>query len=141
GIDAAWHSVAAGQPFLLIKIAWTALLRVLLPVLLLAYAVMLLFWPWGQTDPIENPLRALLFFSHQDFPFSTLFAGRFVPASNLPWTYLPIYIALALPELILVLLICAPVFAATALLRAPGQVSREQVIAHFVLIVGIIFPV
>ena len=45
---------------------------------------MLLFWPWAQTDPLENPLRALAFFSHQTFPFSTLFAGRFVPASDLP---------------------------------------------------------
>ena len=40
------------------------------------------FGPGGQTDPIENPLRALAFFSHQNFPFSTLFAGRFVPAST-----------------------------------------------------------
>jgi hypothetical protein len=102
---------------------------------------MLLFWPWGQTDPIENPLRALAFFSHQNFPFSTLFAGRFVPASNLPWTYLPTYVALALPELILVLLLCAPILAGAALVRGTIQISREQALAHLLLAAGIVFPV
>ena len=109
--------------------------------MLFAYTVMLLFWPWGQSDPIENPLRALLFFSHQDFPFSTLFAGRSVPASDLPWTYLPTYVALALPELILVLLMCAPVYAGAGLMRSRAQISRERVVAHLVLGLGIVFPV
>src|SRR5262249_7711467 len=108
------------------------------PVLLFAYPVMLVFWPWGQTDPIENPLRALAFFSHQNFPFSTLFAGRFVPASNLPWTYLPTHIALALPELILVLLACAPILGGVALAT---RISREQVLVYLILGVGIVFPV
>ena len=40
-----------------------------------------------------------------DFPFYTLFAGQFFPAADLPWAYLPTYIALALPELVLVLLL------------------------------------
>ena len=71
----------------------------------------------AQHDPIGNPLRALAFFSHETFPFNTLFDGRFVPASDLPWEYLPTYILLALPELILVLLIAAPVLAAIGLAR------------------------
>jgi hypothetical protein len=126
---------------LLLEAAWTALLRVLLPVLLFAYPVMLVFWPWGQTDPIENPLRALAFFSHQDFPFSTLFAGRFVPASNLPWTYLPTHVALALPELILVLLLCVPILGGVALARGRTWISRKQVLVYLILSVGIVFPV
>jgi hypothetical protein len=110
-------------------------------VALIAYPVMLLFWPWAQTDPIENPLRALAFFSHQIFPFPTLFAGRFVPASNLPWTYLPTYIALALPELILILFIGAPVMAAVAWWGRGCHPRRETVFAYFIIGIGIIFPV
>jgi hypothetical protein len=102
---------------------------------------MLLFWPWAQTDPIENPLRALAFFSHQSFPFYTLFAGRFLPANDLPWTYLPTYIAIALPELVLVLLLCAPVAAAAGLLRNGCAPSRAQALAAFVVAVGIGFPI
>jgi hypothetical protein len=100
-----------------------------------------LFWPWAQTDPIENPLRALAFFSHQTFPFYTLFDGQFVPASDLPWTYLPTYIALALPELVLVLLFSVPVVAVVALWRGNFRLSREEALASFVLAIGIVFPV
>ena len=140
-LDGGWRAVAAGRPSLLIETAWTSFSRILLPVVLFAYPVMLLFWPWGQTDPIENPLRALAFFSHQNFPFSTLFAGRFVPASNLPWTYLPTYVALALPELILVLLLCVPILAGAALVRGLLRISRERALAYLLLGVGIVFPV
>ena len=108
-LDGAWRAIAARRAQLLVESAWTSLWRVFAPVAAIAYPVMLLFWPWAQTDPIENPLRALAIFSHETFPFYTLFAGRFIPATDLPWTYLPTYIAIALPELVLVLLLCAPV--------------------------------
>lgn len=140
-LDGAWRAIVARRAFLLIEIAWRELWRVLLPVVLIAYPVMLLFWPWAQTDPIENPLRALAFFSHQTFPFTTLFDGRFVPASDLPWTYLPTYIAVALPELVLVLLLCTPVLAGIVVLRDRFHIRREQALMHFVVGFGIVFPV
>ena len=140
-IDGLWRTMATRRPFLLIESAWIAFWRVLLPAVVFAYPVMLLFWPWGQTAPIENPLRALAFFSHQTFPFSTLFAGQFVRASDLPWTYLPTYIALALPELVLVLLLCAPVLVGTVILYEWPQLRREPVLAHFIVGLGIAFPV
>ena len=48
--------------------------------LVVAYPVMLLFWPWAQQDPIDHPLSALATFSHETFPFNTLFAGQYFPA-------------------------------------------------------------
>jgi Dolichyl-phosphate-mannose-protein mannosyltransferase len=140
-LDGIWRTIATRRAALLIESAWIGFWRVLLPVVVFAYMVMLLFWPWGQTDPIENPLRALAFFSHQTFPFSTLFAGRFVPASDLPWTYLPAYIALALPELVLVLLLCAPVLAGIVTFREWPHLRREPALAHFIVGFGIAFPV
>jgi hypothetical protein len=97
-----------------------ALWRVLLPTVAVAYPVMLLFWPWAQTDPIENPLRALIFFSHETFPYGTLFAGKYFPATDLPWAYLPTYIVLALPEIVLVLRSLPPLsrFSSPATCRA-----------------------
>ena len=140
-VDGIWRAIDTRRAFLLIEGVWTGFWRVLLPAVVFAYPVMLLFWPWGQTDPIENPLRALAFFSHQTFPFSTLFAGRFVPASDLPWTYLPTYIALALPELVLVLLLCAPVLAGTVISCQWPHVRRELALTHFVVGFGIAFPI
>jgi hypothetical protein len=140
-VDGLWRTIATRRPFLLIECAWIAFWRVLFPAVVFAYPVMLLFWPWGQIDPIENPLRALAFFSHQTFPFSTLFAGQFVRASDLPWAYLPTYIAIALPELVLVLLLCAPVLASTILSHDRAQIEREQILAYFIVGWGIAFPV
>src|SRR6516165_7508738 len=137
-IDGIWRTLATGRAFLLIESACGAFWRIFLPAVAFAYPVMLLFWPWGQTDPIENPLRALAFFSHQTFPFSTLFDGRFIPASDLPWTYLPTYIAVALPELILVLLLCAPIVAAAVICGKGYRIGREQALAYFILGFGLV---
>ncbi len=139
--DGVWRAIAARHAAVLLGAVWSGVWRVLVPVALVAYPVMLLFWPWAQTDPIENPFRALAFFSHQIFPFSTLFAGQLVPASNLPWTYLPTYIALALPELILVLFIGAPVMAGVAWCRKGFRLRREPLFAYLIVGIGIIFPV
>src|SRR5215212_1666270 len=123
-----WQATAARRLSVAIAAGWTSLWRVLLPVAAVAFAVMLLFWPWAQQDPIGRPLRALAFFSHESFPFNTLFDGRLVPASDLPWEYLPTYILLALPELILVLLIVAMPLAAIGLTRGAGARQREAVL-------------
>ena len=115
--------------------------RVALPSLLVAYPVMLLFWPWAQASPIEHPLRALASFSHETFPYLTLFAGRYVPATDLPWTYLPTHIVLALPELVLVLAAAAPFAAAAALRRLRWERRRTVVLQHGLVAFGIVFPV
>jgi len=62
-------------------------------------------------------------------------------ANDLPWTYLPTYIALALPELVLVLFLCVPVAVMVALWRGNFHASRERTLAGFVLGIGIVFPV
>src|SRR5215831_7657503 len=140
-LDGSWRAIAARRIGVLGAAAWVSLSRVLFPVAAAAYPVMLLFWPWAQTDPIENPLRALAFFSHQTFPFKTLFDGQFILATSLPWTYLPTFVAVALPELVLVLLLCAPIVMVFALCHAPSALRRERALPIGVVIIGIIFPV
>jgi hypothetical protein len=140
-----WQAMVARRLSVLVTAAWTSFWRVLVPVAGVACAVMLVFWPWAQHDPIHNPLRALAFFSHETFPFNTLFDGRFFPATDLPWEYLPTYILLALPELILVLLIASVVLAAiglarTAIGRRLGQ-RRVAVLGLFLIGFTIVFPV
>jgi hypothetical protein len=140
-LSAGWQAAMARRLSVVFAAGWTSLWRVLLPVAAIGFAVMLVFWPWGQHDPIGNPLRALAFFSHETFPFNTLFDGRFVPASDLPWEYLPTYILLALPELVLVLLIAAPVLVAIGLTRPGFGWRREAVLGFFLLAFTIVFPV
>jgi hypothetical protein len=143
-LSAGWQAVLARQLSVAMAAGWTSFLRVLLPVSAIASAVMLVFWPRGQHDPIANMLGALASFSHETFPFDTLFDGRFVPASNLPWEYLPTYILLALPELVLVLLIATPILGlvlAIGVARRRLGWPRETVLGLFLLGFTIAFPI
>jgi hypothetical protein len=140
-IDAVWRGLEARRLGVTVAAGSASLGRVLLPVVVVAYPVMLLFWPWAQQAPFTRPLQTLAYFSHEIFPFRTLFDGRYVPASDLPWAYLPTYIALALPELILVLLAAAPFAALWLLWRRRSTLPRAQTLQLFILGFAVVFPV
>jgi hypothetical protein len=138
GLWCLWHLVAGRDLVGTIRGGAAATLATMLPVLLVAYPIMLAFWPYAQLDPIANPAEALAAFSHDIFPFPTLFAGRYVPASDLPWTYLPTFVVLALPELTLALALLALPAAVVGQWRRP---DRTTTIQYVLLATAIIFPI
>jgi hypothetical protein len=140
-IWAVWQAALARRPWIALAAGWTTLLRVLLPAAAIAWAVMLIFWPWGQQDPWHNSLAALAFFSHQSYPYKTLFDGRLIFASLLPWQYLPTYILLALPELVVVLLLAAIVLAAVGLAEPGIARRRERLLGAGLVGFSIVFPI
>jgi hypothetical protein len=100
--------------------------RVLLPTAvagLVAYAVMLIFWPWAQQDPLRNPFIALREISQFGFPHLVLYRGQGVMATDLPPDYLFTYIAISLPELMLLLLATG---AGWALVRAVHVIRKKE---------------
>ena len=140
-LDGIWRAVAANRVGVLVGTAWISFWRVLLPVVGVAYPVMLVFWPWAQTDPIENPLRALAFFSHQIFPVLHVVRRPVCPGERpavdlSPDLYRPGAARARSGPVAL-----APVAAAVALWRGNFRLSREQALASFVLGFGIVFPV
>ena len=141
GLYALWRGLETRQVKIFAAEGAQCLGRVLLPAALLAYPVMLLFWPWAQQAPLAHPLDALATFSHETFPFRTLFAGHYFPATDLPWSYLPVHILLALPELILLLLIATPVVALWALWHNSAGLGRDVVLGRFMVAFAILFPV
>jgi dolichyl-phosphate-mannose-protein mannosyltransferase len=136
-----WRAAEAPSARRFFGDSFAAFWRVLLPTIVVAYPVMLLFWPWAQESPIGNPLRSLIFFSHETFPYRTLFAGQYFSAADLPWAYLPTYIVLALPELVLALALAAPVGAVLALRRLPSGKRRDWLLCHGLVAFAIVFPV
>ncbi len=141
GMFALWRSLETKRIGTLFGEGLQCGIRVFLPVIAIAYPIMLLFWPWAQRGPIANPLSALATFSHQEFPFRTLFAGHYIMAADLPWTYLPVHILLALPELVLLLLIAAPFVALGLLWRDFGAIGRNKMLARFIVAFAILFPI
>lgn len=87
----------------------------LAPVLPIAWAVMLLFWPWAQVSPIDHPIEALRHFSAMNGNIGTLYFGRMVGKTYHPALYLPVYMAVKLPDLVLALLAGGFAFAAARL--------------------------
>lgn len=80
----------------------TFLLRVV-PGVVLAYAVMALVWPWSVVDPL-NPIRAIGYFSHFfEKPWKEMFGGQAISVPDMPRSYLPTYLGMKLPEILLLL--------------------------------------
>lgn len=105
-----------------------------------AYAVLAVFWPWAVQAPL-NPVRAFLMFSHFPFDGLNLFDGRLVPARSLPGSYLPVLLAVKLPEIVLVGLALASIAAGIALWRRPREFLNDQGIRWITIAFAASFPV
>jgi len=109
----------------------------LLPALLLAYVIMILAWPWAALAPL-NPIRGLLAFSEFNYAIRTVLAGQVYDMANAPRLYVPIYILIRVPLLILFGAALAMTFALLPRLAAGATQLRRRDIALVSLTV--VFP-
>ncbi|HAA77998.1 TPA: hypothetical protein DCE37_23100 [Candidatus Latescibacteria bacterium] len=81
---------------------WRACFRTFGLTGIVAWALMIVCWPWVHANPITRPALALTMIS--DFPFniSTLFDGQVYLSSEIPWYYAPKWLLIAVPEFLLV---------------------------------------
>jgi hypothetical protein len=106
----------------------------LLPALLIAYAIMILAWPWAALAPL-NPIRGLLVFSEFQYGIRTLLAGHVYEMANVPRLYVPIYILIRLPLLTLLGAALAIMFTLLPRLAAASTPQQRRDIALFSLTV------
>jgi len=110
----------------------------LAPAFVLGYLIMIAVWPWAAQAPL-NPLRAIFSFAHFHYEIRTIIAGDIYKMADVPWWYVPFYLAIKSPLLIL----AGAVLAAAAILRprhnAEGN-ERRRIDSAFVVFVAI-FPV
>ena len=84
---------------------WRRLLNLSLRLLGLLAAVLVMgtvAWPWAQQNPFIRPILGLLGFSSYDYSGMVLFRGVEYVASAVPWTYIPTWIAMSTPPVVLV---------------------------------------
>jgi hypothetical protein len=99
----------------------------LLPALLLAYLIMILAWPWAALSPL-NPIRGLLAFSDFQYDIRTLLAGQVYEMANTPRLYVPIYILIRVPLMMLFGAALAMMFAGLPRLAADTtSLQRKQI--------------
>jgi hypothetical protein len=72
----------------------------MLPALVPAYLIMLFAWPWAALAPL-NPIRGLLAFAEFHYDIRTIFAGRAYDMADVPRLYVPIYVMIRLPLVML----------------------------------------
>jgi 4-amino-4-deoxy-L-arabinose transferase-like glycosyltransferase len=80
---------------------------VFLSTCILAYAVMLVWWPAAQVAPITYPLRTLRNTTHFEFAFPVYFDGAVILNTQLPWYYHIKWLLITLPEFLLLSLAIA----------------------------------
>src|SRR5262245_37537919 len=68
------------------------------------------FWPWAMASPFVRPIEALLSFANAPFGADVLFNGRPVPSNDLPWHYVPVWLLISTPPVVLVGLVLAGLF-------------------------------
>jgi hypothetical protein len=109
----------------------------LLPALVPAYLIMIFAWPWAALAPL-NPIRGLLAFSEFHYDIRTIFAGRAYDMADVPRLYVPIYLLIRLP---LVMLFGAAVAMLSVLppLRVSGSTPLQRRDICF-LSIAAIFP-
>jgi hypothetical protein len=118
------------------------IVRQLGSILLIAWLVMLAFWPWALTSPVLNPWIALQATANFQGSGLVLFNGDEIVATDLPWTYLSTWLSISLPEFYLVTLLagvlCGIRFAAkkTSIFKY-GAISSKTTLLLF----AICFPV
>jgi len=79
------------------RAAWR-LVGALAAVVALAWAVMLVGWPWGQLGPLTRPFQAAVETARTAAKIDVHFAGQWYPSTDLPRSYLPTWLVSTLPE-------------------------------------------
>lgn len=113
-----------------------------LGIFLLAYGVMLLFWPWAQVSPFIRPFEALSFISQfQGGPEVVLLAGKWLSTFDLPASYLPHYFSIKLSEPLLAGLGLSIAVGVHFLIKRNFAKHKFKVIQYTFLVFAILFPV
>jgi hypothetical protein len=76
-----------------------------------------LFWPWAQVRPLTRPIEAFLALTGgADWTsgYAVLYTGQDLTAGALPWHYLPVWLAISTPPVILAGLALVPLLCRAA---------------------------
>jgi hypothetical protein len=139
GLVLAQRAILPLRPGLMARALRDAM-TVLAPVLGIAFAMMVLFWPFAQLDPVGNPWLALKHFAALRPNIETLYFGVEVGSDRRPLLYLPVYLLLKAPEPVLLVLAAGVLgFARSAKLRSGLPQARSLLPLVLSLVVPIIY--
>jgi hypothetical protein len=82
--------------------SWLKILAMLVGYMILTTIFTVLFWPVLWHDPLGEFINAFNVMSKYPWEGTVLFMGRVISAAKLPWHYLPVWIGITTPLMVLV---------------------------------------
>lgn len=107
------------MPFMVASLLW------FVPGLLIAYAIMIVAWPWSALAPL-NPIRGLISFGDFGYNIRTLLDGHVYRMATVPRWYVPTYLVIKVPLLMLAGTALALAFAAVPKLASESSSDRRR---------------
>ena len=109
---------------------------------LVAYAIMVMAWPWAGSAPL-NPLRAVATFAQLHYQINAILDGHVYRMADVPRWYVPTYIGIKLPLLLLIgaslALVLTPLRPGPA--AADGAFRRETILVAFAALLPLVCDV
>lgn len=110
-------------------------------IVLPAWGVMLLFWPWAQSRPLRASFEALEVLSDFTWRGTVLFAGRTLHATQIPRSYLTHWLAVTLPEILLIGLVLGLVLAVRSAVRDRALLRGPAAARHALVVLAALGPI
>ncbi|MDD5645096.1 MAG: glycosyltransferase family 39 protein [bacterium] len=108
--------------------------------LALTALITVLFWPALWPSPISSLSAAIRETIHYPWPGKILFMGNYLSAGNLPWYYLPVWIAITTPLSYIILFFCGlPDFAASAVKSPKNRLYAGVLLWFFIPLLSAMF--
>jgi tetratricopeptide (TPR) repeat protein len=98
-----------------------------------AYFLSLILWPYALQDPLRAPFESYRVMAHFPDTFRQVFEGKTEWSDFMPWYYLPKYMAITIPLLVLGGLVCFFIFS-----RAIFKTGKQ--FFYWFLIFTVFFP-
>jgi len=116
----------------------------LLGVCLIAYLVMLIWWPAAQVRPIKQPVKGFWYATHFGYSIDVFFEGSIISSKNLPWYYVSKWFLITLPEFYFIGLTVGVVLGGISIVQSRKKLSflgNEWNLKMLVLLVSIGLPI
>lgn len=108
------------------------------PAFAVGYLIMVVAWPWSALSPL-NPIRGLIDFGHFHYQIQTVLDGKVYEMGDVPRWYVPVYLAIKLPLVMLFGTGIAALVTVLPWVRSSEERARRSEIALLVFIA--LFPV
>jgi 4-amino-4-deoxy-L-arabinose transferase-like glycosyltransferase len=113
-------------------------------VCLIAYFVMLMWWPAAQVRPIIQPLKGLWYATHFEYPIDMYFEGANISNKDLPWYYVLKWFFITMPEFYFFAFAAGMIISIKTILKQRvkfNTLDKDRALGIFIILFGILFPI